>query len=160
DGREFTFSTNTRYDYLAEMNGDDLVQKIDGTTFETYTDAVLPGVNSRDFYFGTNNGATSNFFQGKLYSFSIGPETFDLTEGSGTVLTGSNGVKVDIYGATWNEVSAPVAPDTTIICDTVQLPPEKHLTDATFLSDTLYLTLNDGSIHKVEIISGASQVLT
>src|SRR5690606_10445265 len=98
---------------------------------------------------------------GKLYSFVFDGETFPINEGTGTTVTGSNGTIFDITGATWQtDTTTVTVVDTIQMCDTINLSADTYLDTAYYVGDSLYLTLNSGKTYAIEVISGATQVLT
>lgn len=117
--------------------------------------------NSEKVVIGADNSYGSGLV-GDIRSFRFGSENFPVNEGSGTTVTGSQGTIFDITGATWGSTESydsVAVTDTITFCDTVYLN-DIHLDTATYVGDSLYLTLNSGKTFAVEVISGATQVLS
>lgn len=77
---------------------------IDGSEVASSTNANFIGkslTTTRKFTVGGSSNNDGQFFDGDIYSFRFGNETFPLNEGTGTTITGSEGTVLDIYGATW-----------------------------------------------------------
>src|SRR5690606_13695788 len=103
-------------------------------------------------------------FQGKVFSLTVGEEHYPIDEGSGTVINDEGGLfPMDLRGATWGVLDSSdttIVVDTLYMCDTINLSADTYLDTAYYVGDSLYLTLNSGKTYAIEVISGATQVLT
>lgn len=110
DNHDYRFSYSPTLgvdlEYEIDLDSGDLVQRVDGVEQRRDVNpALVSDTNNLLFTIGRSptkdTALPYRYFQGRIYSFQIGTETFPMNEGTGTTITGSEGTVLDIYGATW-----------------------------------------------------------